>query len=199
MSPLSNNALFLSYERNPFPIYYNRGLNISLSTDDPLQFHFTRDPLIEEYSVAAQIYKLSGTDMCELGRNSVLQSGWEHKLKQFWLGNQYKGCGIEGNDILKSNVPNLRILYRYTTLVDELCFILGIVQRPQPLILDGHLANAHISSFTQMQIDSASKKIISCCSIPVSINVPEMSSDYVAFGKLSKPHSPRAQSPLEQD
>ena len=42
MSPLSNNALFLSYERNPFPIYFNRGLNISLSTDDPLQFHFTK-------------------------------------------------------------------------------------------------------------------------------------------------------------
>eukprot|EP00834_Sanchytrium_tribonematis_P000520 NODE_9_length_64580_cov_1.431941.p47 type:complete len:123 gc:universal NODE_9_length_64580_cov_1.431941:19428-19796(+) len=53
MSPLSNNALFLSYERNPLLSYFNRGLNVSLSTDDPLQFHFTREPLIEEYSVAA--------------------------------------------------------------------------------------------------------------------------------------------------
>ncbi|ORZ37155.1 hypothetical protein BCR44DRAFT_1492992 [Catenaria anguillulae PL171] len=89
MSPLSNNALFLTYERNPFPHFFQRGLNVSLSTDDPLQFHFTKEPLIEEYSVAAQIYKLSAVDMCELARNSVLQSGWEAQLKQRWLGNRY--------------------------------------------------------------------------------------------------------------
>lgn len=55
MSPLSNNALFLNFDRNPFPEYFNRGLNVTLSTDDPLQFHYTREPLIEEYSVAAQV------------------------------------------------------------------------------------------------------------------------------------------------
>ena len=42
MSPLSNNALFLTYERNPLPEYFRTGLNVSLSTDDPLQFHFTK-------------------------------------------------------------------------------------------------------------------------------------------------------------
>jgi adenosine deaminase len=31
------------------------GQNISLSTDDPLQFHYTKEALIEEYSVAAQV------------------------------------------------------------------------------------------------------------------------------------------------
>ena len=66
MSPLSNNALFLTFDRNPFPEYFQRGLNVSLSTDDPLQFHYTREPLIEEYSVAAQIWKLSSVDMCEI-------------------------------------------------------------------------------------------------------------------------------------
>jgi adenosine deaminase len=55
MSPLSNNALFLTYERNPFMQFFQRGLNVSLSTDDPLQFHFTKEPLIEEYSVATQV------------------------------------------------------------------------------------------------------------------------------------------------
>lgn len=55
MSPLSNNALFLTYERNPFHTFFTRGLNVSISTDDPLQFHFTKEPLIEEYSVAAQV------------------------------------------------------------------------------------------------------------------------------------------------
>jgi len=42
MSPLSNNALFLTYERNHLPDFFNTGLNVSLSTDDPLQFHFTK-------------------------------------------------------------------------------------------------------------------------------------------------------------
>ena len=42
MSPLSNNSLFLNYHRNPLPEYLARGLRISLSTDDPLQFHFTK-------------------------------------------------------------------------------------------------------------------------------------------------------------
>ena len=58
MSPLSNNALFLNYERNPLMSFFQKGLNISLSTDDPLQFHFTKEPLIEEYSVAAQVCQL---------------------------------------------------------------------------------------------------------------------------------------------
>lgn len=42
MSPLSNNSLFLNYHRNPLPEYLARGLCVSLSTDDPLQFHFTK-------------------------------------------------------------------------------------------------------------------------------------------------------------
>ncbi len=55
MSPLSNNSLFLDYHRNPFPTFFARGLSISLSTDDPLQIHLTKEPLVEEYSVAAQV------------------------------------------------------------------------------------------------------------------------------------------------
>lgn len=55
MSPLSNNSLFLNYHRNPLPEYLARGLLVSLSTDDPLQFHFTKEPLMEEYSIAGKI------------------------------------------------------------------------------------------------------------------------------------------------
>lgn len=50
---------FLTYERNPFKDFFRTGLNVSLSTDDPLQFHLTKEPLMEEYSVAAQIYKFT--------------------------------------------------------------------------------------------------------------------------------------------
>ncbi|AMD22945.1 HHR176Wp [Eremothecium sinecaudum] len=120
MSPLSNNALFLTYDKNPFPVYFRRGLNVSLSTDDPLQFSYTREPLIEEYSVAAQIYKLSNVDMCELARNSVLQSGWEARIKKHWIGKDYLEKGIKGNDVEKANVPDIRINYRYETLATEL-------------------------------------------------------------------------------
>ena len=41
MSPLSNNALFLTYERNPFPLFFRTGLNVSLSTDDPYVLFFS--------------------------------------------------------------------------------------------------------------------------------------------------------------
>ena len=120
MSPLSNNALFLAYERNPFLQYFRRGLNVSLSTDDPLQFAFTKEPLIEEYSVAAQIYKLSAVDMCELAKHSVEQSGFEHTVKQRWLGENYHLPGIAGNDMKKCNVPDVREDFRYHTWRQEL-------------------------------------------------------------------------------
>jgi AMP deaminase len=55
MSPLSNNKLFLSYQKSPFPQLFAQGLNISLSTDDPLVFHSTKEPLIEEYAIASQV------------------------------------------------------------------------------------------------------------------------------------------------
>ena len=123
MSPLSNNALFLAYERNPFLQYFRRGLNVSLSTDDPLQIAFTKEPLIEEYSVAAQIYKLNAVDMCELAKNSVLQSGFEHAVKQRWLGTEYHLPGVVGNNVAKTNVPNIREAFRHETLLQELSMI----------------------------------------------------------------------------
>lgn len=35
---------------------------------------------MEEYSIATQVWKLSSCDMCELARNSVLMSGFSHKV-----------------------------------------------------------------------------------------------------------------------
>ena len=35
---------------------------------------------MEEYSIAAQVWKLSPCDMSELARNSVLMSGFEDKV-----------------------------------------------------------------------------------------------------------------------
>ncbi|XP_004509928.1 probable AMP deaminase [Cicer arietinum] len=123
MSPLSNNSLFLDYHRNPLPMFFQRGLNVSLSTDDPLQIHLTKEPLLEEYSVAAKVWKLSACDLCEIARNSVYQSGFSHEAKLHWLGDKYFLRGSEGNDIHKTNVPSLRISFRYETWKDEMQYI----------------------------------------------------------------------------
>ncbi|KAH9616039.1 hypothetical protein KSS87_022146 [Heliosperma pusillum] len=120
MSPLSNNSLFLDYHRNPFPVFFLRGLNVSLSTDDPLQIHLTKEPLVEEYSIAASVWKLSSCDLCEIARNSVLQSGFSHALKTHWIGQQYYKRGPEGNDIHKTNVPHIRVEFRQMIWREEM-------------------------------------------------------------------------------
>ncbi|KAJ8478791.1 hypothetical protein OPV22_022518 [Ensete ventricosum] len=120
MSPLSNNSLFLDYHRNPFPIFFLRGLNVSLSTDDPLQIHLTKEPLVEEYSIAASVWKLSSCDLCEIARNSVLQSGFSHALKSHWIGKSYYKRGPEGNEIHKTNVPHIRVEFRNMIWKEEM-------------------------------------------------------------------------------
>ncbi|XP_013422045.1 AMP deaminase 2 [Lingula anatina] len=129
MSPLSNNSLFLNYHRNPLPEYHARGLKVSLSTDDPLQFHYTKEPLMEEYSIAAQVWKLSPCDMCELAKNSIVMSGFTHKVKQHWLGPNYNKEGVASNDITKTNLPDVRVAFRYETLVEELDTICSAASR----------------------------------------------------------------------
>ncbi|KAF2068480.1 hypothetical protein CYY_010196 [Polysphondylium violaceum] len=126
MSPLSNNSLFLTYNRNPFPVFFARGLNVSISTDDPLQFHYTKEPLMEEYSIATQVWRLSPCDICEIARNSVLQSGFEHNVKCHWLGPDY--VNPNGNDIKKTNISDIRVAFRNETLTEELHIILKSLQ-----------------------------------------------------------------------
>jgi len=123
MSPLSNNKLFLDYNRSPFHKYFKQGLNVSLSTDDPLQLHVTKEPLMEEYSVAAQVWKLSSVDQCEIARLSVLQSGLEYRFKRHFLGRNFALAGATGNDIRQTNVPSIRLQYRYEQLLAEMAMI----------------------------------------------------------------------------
>jgi len=85
--------------------------------------HFTKDPLVEEYSVAAQVWKLSSTDICEIARNSVLQSGWEDRFKKHFIGDNYAKAGAPGNDIRMTNVPDIRITYRHETWQQEVDFV----------------------------------------------------------------------------
>ena len=92
----------------------------AVAADDPLQFHYTREPLMEEYSIAAQIWKLSPTDMCEIARNSVVMSGFPSEEKDRWVGARFDDEGPEANDIKATNVPSVRMAFRYETLQNEL-------------------------------------------------------------------------------
>jgi hypothetical protein len=78
-SPLSNNSLFLDYHKNPFPAFFARGLSVSLSTDDPLQIHLTKEPLVEEYSVAAQVR------LCLVTTGLSKGSGFVNCLVSCWV------------------------------------------------------------------------------------------------------------------
>ena len=57
---------FLAYEKSPFPVYFQRGLNVSLSTDDPLMFHQTKELLSVVFTVVwttlrLWVYRLSNS------------------------------------------------------------------------------------------------------------------------------------------
>ncbi len=153
---------------------------------------------MEEYSIAAQVWKLSSVDMCELARNSVIMSGFPHKVracvvhaylcacvdgwvgsdmcelvaqlrhrervpaqgacvcvhaaripgvcvlpftpssthslglslqvKQHWIGPNYTNEGVAGNDIARTNVPDVRIYFRHETFLGELTQIFHAVK-----------------------------------------------------------------------
>uniref|UniRef100_A0A6Q2Z114 AMP deaminase n=1 Tax=Esox lucius TaxID=8010 RepID=A0A6Q2Z114_ESOLU len=131
MSPLSNNSLFLEYSKNPLREFLHKGLCVSLSTDDPMQFHYTKEALMEEYAIAAQLWKLSTCDVCEIARNSVLQSGLSHQEKKHFIGANYLKDGPEGNDIRRTNVAQIRMAYRHETLCNELSFLVDAVKNEE--------------------------------------------------------------------
>jgi AMP deaminase len=118
ISPLSNNFLFRKMADNPFSKFFRRGLNVTLSTDDPLLFHMSDDALLEEYSVARATFDLSMTDMMEVARNSVLQSGFEREFKKQWLGPDFEK-GLTFCDEHITHVPLIRAKFRAEHLALE--------------------------------------------------------------------------------
>eukprot|EP01064_Diplonema_japonicum_P033748 TRINITY_DN6742_c0_g1_i1.p1 TRINITY_DN6742_c0_g1~~TRINITY_DN6742_c0_g1_i1.p1 ORF type:complete len:1025 (+),score=265.00 TRINITY_DN6742_c0_g1_i1:45-3077(+) len=123
VSPLSNNSLFLDLEQSPFPDFFKRGLNVSLSTDDPLFFHQTQEPLVEEYSVSSKLWRLSSTDLCEIARNSTRQCGFSHETKRMWGGVFYHLDSSLSNDERKTNVPDIRVAFRFEVYHDEFFYL----------------------------------------------------------------------------
>jgi len=72
--------------------------------------------------------------VCEIARNSVVQSGFEDICKKYWIGENYKSQEADDtcNHFLrrnfltpiigfeKTNVPHTRYLYRMDTLKSEI-------------------------------------------------------------------------------
>lgn len=63
-------------------------------------------------------------DLCEIARNSVIQSSYEDLLKKHWIGEKYNHRLPESNDSQKTNVPQIRYLYRLETLIEEEDYLL---------------------------------------------------------------------------
>lgn len=123
VAPLSNNALFLRFTENPFHEFFRQGLHVSLSTDDPLMFHQTEEPLIEEYSIAARYWGLSPNDLCEIARNSVLQSGFDHSFKRSAIGDRWYMSSSLGNDPHRTHLSDIRVAYRFETYHTEVSYL----------------------------------------------------------------------------
>eukprot|EP01133_Synstelium_polycarpum_P008425 gene8425-9911_t len=154
MSPLSNNSLFLTYYRNPFPVFFARGLNVSISTDDPLQFHYTKEPLMEEYSIATQVWHLSPCDICEIARNSVLQSGFEHNVKSHWLGSEYLDANKNVESMINEKIGEVleqnKLLYAHSQHLENL--LTSVINIKYPELK--HLSSSSGGTGSTMRDDS---------------------------------------------
>lgn len=94
--------------------------------------HLSEEPLMEEYSIAMQVWSLSKVDLAEMAANSVRMSSFEGFLKRRWLGHhwdkkfelEYKGHtytvpDYKNHSFAKTNVSPTRYHYRSKNLTDE--------------------------------------------------------------------------------
>lgn len=127
-SPMSNDALFLKLKDSPFPWFLARGLNVTLSTDDPLMFHSTVEPLMEEYTVARLSWGLGPADLFEVAANSARQCGFRDEEVEAALGAGARGSDAgpyAGWDPSRCGCPQRRIDYRERALAAELAVLQG--------------------------------------------------------------------------
>lgn len=77
---------------------------------------------MEEYSIAKQLWHFTSVDLCEIARNSVMQSGFSEAEKKRWLGttNFLDECAVAS-----TNVPPLRRSFRRQQMGDEIKLLHG--------------------------------------------------------------------------
>uniref|UniRef100_A0A8C1LES7 AMP deaminase n=1 Tax=Cyprinus carpio TaxID=7962 RepID=A0A8C1LES7_CYPCA len=116
MSPLSNNSLFLSYHTHT---HSHRHYNVE--TTDTIKTKFTLKCLI----INNLIFPLY---VVFLKYNPNFSSKNIYLTKSHWLGPDYNKEGPVSNDIRRTNVPDIRVGYRYETLCEELHLITQAVR-----------------------------------------------------------------------
>jgi AMP deaminase len=61
------------------------------------------------YTIAQNLYQYSTTELVEIARNSVIQSGLDDSVKQKLLGKEFKQFPLLGcNNPLRTNLPQVR-------------------------------------------------------------------------------------------
>merc|ERR1711964_83563 len=86
-------------------------------------FHSSAQPLTEEYTTIKNQWPLSDTDIAEVARNSVLQSGFTDDKKKELISEYYKWGGVAGNDPLKTDIPARRAAFRHEVRLEEYYWI----------------------------------------------------------------------------
>jgi len=125
MAVLKEDMINCDYKEHPFNKFLKRGLNLSLCTESPLQLHFTNEPLQEEYALISQIWKINSADLSEISRYSVLMSGFDEKSKIEMIGRKIEDhiVGDTYYEPGKTNLPEIRYLFRLDTLKSERDFL----------------------------------------------------------------------------
>ena len=77
-----------------------------------IKCNVSQEPLMEEYSIASQVWKMTPCDMCELAMNSVLCSGFE---KTVWLKHRSRKLG--------GKQPLDNIIYKAVNILDILLYM----------------------------------------------------------------------------
>ena len=75
----------------------------------------------------------------------------------YWLGPDYQESGVAGNDIRRTNVPAIRIAYRYEALYEELRLLGNAYKSRQEV--EGESVKRHYLRLTFYFFISAMKKI----------------------------------------
>lgn len=65
---------------------------------------------MEEYAIAAQLWKLSTCDLCEIARNSVVQSGLSHQVRAHSSGGSRTPEAFRGDEpVWNKNAAALKL------------------------------------------------------------------------------------------
>jgi len=110
----------LDVQQNPFFFYYKLGMKIALSSGLYSLFHFTREPLKEDFSIATKLWPLGKCECLEIMRNSILSSGLSHTEKSTLLGKNYYLSSSNANDFSKTGLPNTRFLFRSESVQQQI-------------------------------------------------------------------------------